>query len=282
MNKITSKTYAGNIDLVRFDEVDSTNDELRRLLKEDALIKTQEGHDSVKIVIASKQTQGRGRFERSWQSPPGGLYCSLALDISKATHETATLSLVLALGIHNALRALMARACQPKSEHLNHKNDTAHQPDIWLKWPNDLMCSRGKLVGILVETMQQDALRRSALCGIGINVKRPQKEASTSAAYLSDLCEDLSDVRELEDEIISSILDYYTSWQEAHYTFAAFTEEYNESLVMRGKRVVATNCSTQEAVEGVVQGVDEQGYLLLRNADGRLTRLTGGEVTLRT
>ena len=127
----------------RFDSIGSTNLE--------AMSQARAGAPEGLCIVARQQTRGRGRLERSWQSPAdAGLYMSLILRPKFEINMWPLITLMAALAVHDALM----RAC-------------ALQADI--KWPNDLCVDDRKLCGILAETVET-ASGPAAVVGIGINL----------------------------------------------------------------------------------------------------------------
>ncbi len=287
--------------LVCCDEVDSTNDELRRILLKEG---TSVNQGVLQAVMAKRQTGGKGRLGRNWVSPPGGLYLSFALELQEPTHEESALSLIMALCAHEQLVGYLGR-------------ERAHQQNLQIKWPNDLICEQGKLVGILVElaqiplqgqsqksflkqpdgssgkqiqeilslpnsaTTKRQASKRTAIVGIGVNVNRPAGDAGETSAYLSDLIDETPSLEHLAKGIIESVLANYSRWQQAHNSFAPFREEYNASLATRGKQVTVRDSMATILAEGTVLGVDASGCLLVVDTEGRQKKVFAGEVTLR-
>jgi len=275
------------IELLMYEELDSTNDELRRILtlegtfNNTAKMATLSGGSerltsgNPTAVIALRQTAGRGRLGRSWASPAGGLYFSVALDVSDALEGTAALSLLVALAIRKTLAGWVLG--EPHSQGLP---ATKHQT-ISVKWPNDILCSSGKLVGILIELLQLAPGQRTALIGVGINLNRPHKGASDAAAYLSDLGHAPPTLEAGARQALSSILGYYGRWKDEGYCFAHFASEYNQHLLLLGQYAIASNSQGSVLAEGTVQGVDNNGQLLLLSTEGVINKINTGEVTLR-
>ena len=142
LQKISSKRI--NIDL--FEEIDSTNEECKRISI------TKEMH----LVIAENQTQGKGRLGKVWSSPASGnIYMSLAF---KKSFLDIPLSLIAGV------------LCQKAIEPFLKENR------IGLKWPNDIIYLKKKVGGILVEKeiMGKDEI---TIIGIGINLNHPKKES---------------------------------------------------------------------------------------------------------
>lgn len=137
-----------------FDILPSTNDTLWNLIDQGASPGT--------VVIAAQQQSGRGQWGRQWQSPPGGLYLSVAMfDQSAANarvpaNKGIELILCSAWGIATILRA--------------------YSVPVWLKWPNDILLYGRKLGGILTETRVQQGQITVAVTGVGLNWANPVPE----------------------------------------------------------------------------------------------------------
>jgi BirA family biotin operon repressor/biotin-[acetyl-CoA-carboxylase] ligase len=127
----------------RFDSTDSTNLEAMRQAKEGA----PEGL----CIVARTQTRGRGRLDRSWQSPPdAGLYMSLLLRPNFPVHAWPLITLMAAVAVRDAL----LKTCGFSAD---------------IKWPNDLCVNDKKFCGILAETLETSSGGAVAL-GIGVNL----------------------------------------------------------------------------------------------------------------
>src|SRR5258708_10466029 len=130
--------------ILRFDSIDSTNLE--------ALRQARTGAPEGLCIVAREQTKGRGRLDRSWQSPKdAGLYCSVVLRPTLETAVWPLLTLMAALAVSDALM----KACSLRAD---------------IKWPNDLCVNDRKLCGILAETVDTET-GSAAILGIGINLK---------------------------------------------------------------------------------------------------------------
>lgn len=131
-----------------FDILSSTNDTLWNLIDQGARPGT--------VVIAAQQQAGRGQWGRKWDSPPGGLYLSVAIILDIPAQKRAQLSLWSAWGIATILR-------------------TRSIP-VWLKWPNDVLLYGRKVGGILTETRLRQGQITTAIIGIGLNWANPVPE----------------------------------------------------------------------------------------------------------
>lgn len=264
--------------LVVLDETASTNEEVKTALRE--------GKAEGLIVRARRQTGGYGRQGREWDSPEGGLYMSLLLRPDVAGSGLATLSLVIGLAVQRALDALVA---------------PAYKDGVQLKWPNDVIFmpteetpadEYHKLCGISLETSG------GGVCvGIGINVFAPEVALPVSGrnvpSYMADLMlapeatpenpvtvaqatETLTGkaafeareqvITDIQREVIARILVSYGRWRELG--FMPSQGSYDAVAFLNARRVRIEDIAGDTLVEGVVEGVDERGRLLVRTADG--------------
>lgn len=210
------------------------------------------------VVLADRQTAGRGRRGHVWFSPPGsGLYASVVLAPGRAALDPmrATMLLTLAAGV-----ALTEGVEAASGLHAD------------LKWPNDLHVSRRKLAGILAE-----ASGEHVILGFGIN--------TSTASYPPDLRERVTSI---ESELGRSV-DRYPVFVE---TLAALSRRYDDLLhgrfdvildAWRRRAPAAVGARVARTVDGVVEsgvtaGIDDQGALLVRVGD-RVERIVSGELT---
>jgi BirA family transcriptional regulator, biotin operon repressor / biotin---[acetyl-CoA-carboxylase] ligase len=209
------------------------------------------------VVLADRQTAGRGRRGHTWFSPPGGgLYVSVVLAPRRSPDpKRAMVLLTLAAGV--ALAEGIDAASGLRAD---------------LKWPNDLYVSRRKLAGILAE-----ASGERVVLGFGIN--------TSVASYPPDLHERVTSI---ESELGRSV-DRHSVFVE---TLAALSRRYDDLLLGRfdaildawrrrapaavGARVALT--VDGNLVTGLTAGVDDQGALLVRVGD-RVERVVAGELT---
>ena len=129
---------------VAFERLGSTNDE--------AMARLRSGDPGGLFVVAASQTGGRGRRGRSWASPPGNLYASLALVDPAPLAVAPQLGLVAGVALVSALRSLLD-----------------DDPRLTLKWPNDVLLDGAKLAGILLESAILPDGRLGCVAGFGVN-----------------------------------------------------------------------------------------------------------------
>jgi BirA family biotin operon repressor/biotin-[acetyl-CoA-carboxylase] ligase len=230
-------------------EVDSTNAELMRRARAGML-------DPI-LLVAERQTQGRGRLGRQWHSTPQPGSSQLAsltfsLGMRLAPLDWSGLSLAVGLAVAQSLH-----------------------PEISLKWPNDLWWRDRKLAGILIETCNwgEPGADRYVVIGVGINIAAPDIAGlSTPPAGLNELLPavDASAVLALLAAPLVRAIQRF----EAH-GFAPFQSDFNACDALAGVSV-----SLSDGVQGTAQGVDASGALLLHTAQG-VQRITSSEVSVR-
>ena len=233
-------------------ETGSTNDDARVLARAGAV----EGS----VVLAARQRTGRGRMGRTWESPTGGVYLSAVLRPAVAPTQVASLALAVALGVVVGLERL---GVQPQ-----------------LKWPNDVLLGGRKLAGVLLEMSAEADAVQWVVAGVGLNVHRPAPGAAGAleAAYLDDAVTQprLAEVAAAE---LDGIADTYAAWRTGG--FSAVRAAYEARFALTGADVCVSDLTGAVRASGIVEGVDDEGRLLLRGADGTIAAVVAGEVTLR-
>lgn len=232
-------------------ETGSTNDDGRALARAGA----EEGT----VVLASRQSSGRGRLGRVWESPRGGAYLSAVLRPSVVPADVASLALVVALGVAEGLETLGAAPS--------------------LKWPNDVLLGDGKVAGVLLEMEAESDRVDWVVAGVGVNVRRADAaaEGAPGAAYLRDTVD--ASTPEVAAAILDGIASAYQRWSGGG--FAAVRAEYAARLGMVGSAVRVSGLDGVVRAEGVARGVDDLGRLLVDDENGAAIPVVAGEVTLR-
>lgn len=227
-------------------EIDSTNSELMR--------RARAGRTEPTLLIAERQTAGRGRMGRDWQSTPNdSLTFSFGLNLSPASWEG--LSLAVGTSVAQSLG-----------------------DGIALKWPNDLWFQNRKLAGILIETASANhsasSAERYCVIGIGINIApRPaDSNLRTPPAWLQEISPASSPQSALQQLFIRLLVDILEFEREG---FAAFSARFAGLDALKGQSVVLS-----DGMAGTARGVDATGALLVHTSQG-LQRVASQEVSVR-
>ncbi|MEN6326575.1 MAG: biotin--[acetyl-CoA-carboxylase] ligase [Syntrophomonas sp.] len=239
-------------ELFVYKEVDSTNQEARRLLREN---RAGEGA----VVVARRQTAARGRRGRSWESPVGGLWFSLISRPGLALAETALLSLVFAVAVSRALEKILDQPVQ-------------------LKWPNDIYINGKKAVGILLEMSGELDKAEYLITGIGINVNLGLSSLGSAAGNATSLQEENGSPLEMSRvliEVLNALDKYYFAFLEQGFT--DILKEFKARCWHLGQYIKIE--ANQRVLQGRNIDIDESGSLLLDTGD-KIERLTTGDVAV--
>jgi BirA family biotin operon repressor/biotin-[acetyl-CoA-carboxylase] ligase len=224
------------------ERIGSTNDEARRLAASGAPHGT--------VVHADEQAAGRGRFGRTWFSPPGNLYLSVLLRFELPPNRGPELSFVTALTVADAIDALL-----PK------------QSKATLKWPNDVLVNDGKIAGILVESVDG-----AQIIGIGVNVLEAPRNAPYKTSTLVG-AGGIATVDGARDILLDSLAKYLEAW--TGHGFEPIRTAWLARAHPIGTPLRASIGGLTE--EGLFAGLDDSGAMLLDTADGR-KRIVAAEV----
>ncbi len=208
-------------------------------------------------VVAEHQTAGRGRLGRAWFSPPGvGLWFSLILRYELEISRAWMLTLGAAAAVADAVEA-----------------STGACPEV--RWPNDLYLNGRKLAGILTEARVGDGGLRFAVLGVGINVNH---EAADFPAGLQDTATSLRCGTGREHGRTRLLAEIFLALEQ---TFSGLDAERIRASWKCRARMLGGPVRVKTAagpVRGVAEDVDTDGALLVRDVDGRTTRVTMGDV----
>ena len=240
---------------VRFDidsvaECDSTNSRL--------MARAESGAPSGSVLVADRQNAGRGRRGREWLSAAGDSL-TFSLLWRFPTTSTAPAALSLAVGVA-LIRGLAAIDCV----------------DAKLKWPNDVLIDGRKLAGVLVELQPGDI--RSAIVGIGINLRRPPHLPEELAPTVADLAS--AGVAASREALLAAILRALAEVFDRYGVggFAALRDEWQAAHAWQGRAVKSSGDGPD--LVGRCLGVDDGGALLLDTPAGQVSVLAG-DVSLR-
>lgn len=237
--------------VIHLESIDSTNLEAMRQAKAGA----PEGL----CIVAREQTQGRGRLDRTWQSPKdAGLYFSIVLRPEFELGRWPLLGLMSALAVSDAL----ARTFDLQTD---------------IKWPNDVCVNGRKLCGILAETVET-GLGMAAIVGIGINLRQESfpaelKSIATSVeeATASSPNQDL-----LLDNLVSAIAQRYDVLQNTDGAEHTIREWCANSSYAYDRKVRVT--LNQEVFEGTTRGLESDGALRVETDPGVIRIVRAGDV----
>lgn len=212
-----------------------------------------QGWDEGHWLRAGRQTAGRGRLGREWQSHEGNLQASTLIRLRPSDPPVAGLGLLVGVALHEALTSL------------------APDAGIALKWPNDLTTGPAKLAGILLERLGD-----AVIVGVGVNVANAPQIEGRSTISLAELPGGVGiDAATLSESLAARFDHWLARWRAEG--FAPVRMAWLGAAHPIGTRFVV-HPGTESHLEGGFEGVAEDGALLLRLGDGTLQVIHSGDV----
>ena len=211
------------------------------------------------VFFAEQQTAGRGRGGNTWESAPSdGVYCSIILRPQLPPADALLLSLIAGIAVAEAV-----------------EQTTGLHPD--LRWPNDVLLEERKFCGILTEMNAEATRVRYVVVGIGINVNQPSfsKELEPIATSLRIASGHEWSRVQLAAALLKSLDIWYRKLSDGTAdSRAAIFRKFEERSSFARSRFV--HVDEEGGYEGVTEGLDNRGFLLVRTDRGLRTVLSGG------
>jgi len=235
--------------IIHLEKVESTN-EYAKKLSPDVPDRT--------IVVADTQSEGKGRLNREWVSPVGGLWMTILVRTGHPGSFDSILTLATGIAVVRTLKDIGLAAS--------------------LKWPNDIMVGRRKLGGILCEWAPET---HSIVIGIGLNLNfdidvLPEELRASATSSRHELKRDLS-----RDEIIAQLsVEFETIYRR-------FEDGQTEEILLEWKRLSSMLGREVEVdmigqrYEGKAVDIDKDGSLILRQPSGSDKKIIAGDVTIK-
>ncbi len=232
-----------------FDAIDSTNEEARR--------RAAAGERGPTWIWAKRQTAGRGRRGREWESPEGNLMATLLIAPGVSASEAARLSFVAALAVHDLVSAYASRSV------------------VKVKWPNDVLVDGKKVAGILLESSGDagtDALPWVAV-GIGVNLMHAPAAAQFPATFVGAHGPTPSPAEALA-ALAEAWETRFRTWRVSG--FAAIRDAWLDVAAGLGQPIEVR--LPDETLSGRFETLMPDGALSLLLASGSRRAITAGEV----
>lgn len=239
---------------VFFDEIDSTNDEVKR--------RADKGAAEGLLVVADSQTKGKGRRGRQWQTPHGSNIAMSFLLKPKFNPDTAPmLTLIMAMASAEGISAVTGI-------------------ETGIKWPNDIVINGKKAVGILTEMTAEPDYIHDVIIGTGINVNTkefPEEIRNTATSLFLETGKSWS-----RSQITAAVMNSFEKFYERFLPsgdLADLSDDYNSICVNSGKRVCVLD--PKGSYEACADGINRRGELIVRKDDGETVNVYAGEVSVR-
>lgn len=201
------------------------------------------------VIHALKQSAGRGRYARKWESPRGNLSFSFLLKPKKSLQENVTLSLITGI--------VLTRIIKEFSD------------DVVLKWPNDVMLGGKKCAGILLESLGAGRLA----IGVGVNIAHaPLEDTTCLRTYAPQITQE-----HVLERFLKVFEEAYTQWKSSG--FVSFVSSF-EDLTYKKETIIQVKLPDR-VIKGSFKGIDAQGNLLILCTDTKkVQKITAGDVFL--
>ncbi|KAB1067833.1 biotin--[acetyl-CoA-carboxylase] ligase [Tamlana haliotis] len=239
--------------IIKLNATDSTNSYLRRLYSSSAI-------EDFTTVIAKKQTQGRGQRGAEWESQEAkNLTFSVfkSLEDFSLTHPFG-ISMVVALALRKALQSFLI-------------------PQLYVKWPNDILSADKKICGVLIENVmkQQDIV--ASIIGIGLNVNQVEFDNLPRASSLTKITGAIYDLDEVALAVLNQVQYYFDLLKEGG--FENLKTEY-ESCLFRKNKPSTFKDAEGLLFSGFIKGVSNFGNLQVLLEDNIIKEFDLKEITL--
>ncbi len=241
--------------IIHFESIGSTNAEAKRL--------AAEGVPEGTIVAAEEQGSGRGRLDRSFFSPRGGIWFSVILRPGFLPQEAPKCTLMAAVSVAKAMEAFGF--------------------SIGIKWPNDILHKGKKLTGILTEMSAEIDRINYIIIGTGINAN------INKAEFPPELQKTATSLQIIKGETIprvkffQSVLENMDELYKCaiNQGFTPIMEEWRRLSATLGREVQVIGAGSDERFTGKAIDIDEDGALLIDTDTGR-RRVVAGDVSIRS
>ncbi|MBR5645839.1 MAG: biotin--[Treponema sp.] len=259
-----------------FDEIDSTNSYAKRLLSEEGSIRNQSGELTEKgkklnnmLIIASSQSNGRGRLGRSFISKSGnGIYFSLIYCPENGIQDAAKITAFSAVAVYRSIKELF-------------------NLDVKIKWINDIYADNKKICGILTEgfTNFETGTIESSVIGIGINIyDKIDSEIKSVAGSIQAALDSKNETITIDNvrsrltlRIVSNLLKIFDE------EYSKVIDEYRKASFLIGKKITVIPVIGQnKSYEAKVIDIDDNASLIVELEDRTRKTLVSGEISLHS
>jgi len=245
--------YIGK-EIYYFPELKSTN----IMAKEKALYRA-EGIDEGTLIIAERQSAGKGRLGREWFSPAGGIWLSIILYPKLSPSYISRITLMTAVAVVKAIKICT-------------------QIESQIKWPNDILINEKKVCGILTEMNAELDIINWVVVGIGMNVNIDHRD------FPEDIQENTISLKEilgkevLRVKLVQIFLQGFEKYYESlkRREFSSILKEWKLYSHTLGKKIKVD--MGERIITGEAMDINESGSLILKKEDGELVEIISGTI----
>ena len=254
ISKSLETTYIGK-NLYIYDEVSSTNDLAKFLSAQNV--------ENGTVIISEKQTNGKGRSGKDWESPLGGIWLSIITTPNVNQSKLPLITLATGVAVAKTLEKI-----------------GVENPEI--KWPNDIMINGKKVCGILTESVTKLNSVQHVIIGVGINANLEisqfpielQEKTTTLKEELGEKCD--------KNLLIEIFMEEFEKVNELfnHENYESILKEWRKRSYTIGK-IVEVRKPYNEYFDAYVLGINKEGALIVERIDGTLEKVISGECIVK-
>lgn len=242
-----------------FESTGSTNPDAKRF--------AEEGAPHGTIVVADRQTAGRGRRGRSWASPPGkSIYFTIVVRPEFAPDKASMITLVMALSVAQAIEEVTGLPAQ-------------------IKWPNDIVVHKKKVCGILTEmsmTPEMDEIQ-FVVAGVGVNTNHNGQEEFPEEIRKTATSLKIESGRQIDragllERILARFEENYDCF-EKRQDLSVLRKDYQAHLINMDAQVLVLDPAGEYT--GISRGISQTGELIVERENGERVLVYAGEVSVR-
>ncbi|MBA7548755.1 Bifunctional ligase/repressor BirA [subsurface metagenome] len=248
-----STSYIGK-EIYYFPELKSTN-----IIAKEKALHGAEGINEGTLIIAERQSAGKGRLGREWFSPAGGIWFSIILYPQLSPSYISRITLMTAVAAVKAIKI----CTQIKSQ---------------IKWPNDILINEKKVCGILTEMSAELDIINWVVVGIGVNVNIKQQEFPEDIRERTTSLKEVSGKKVLRVKLAQVFLQEFEKYYEIlkRREFSFILKEWKLYSHTLGKKIRVD--TGERIISGEAVDINEEGVLILKKEDGELIEIISGTI----
>jgi len=244
--KIEKILKNNNCNFIHFNSTTSTMEEAKQYLKK---------FQSDVVVTADEQTNGKGRRGNKWISPPGNIYCSIALNNKVSVKDYFIFNMITLISIKLTL----------ENFGINKIN---------FKWPNDIFFKNKKFGGMILETFNSIKNNNFVIIGIGINYSSSPRIKNYNTTYLQSFIE-------IKNKFIfldNFFKNFFFFWNNYIEKWEDIVSKYKKSLMFLNEKIVI-DMNNNKNIKGIFKGINYDGSLILYK-DDKLISIYSGSIKI--
>lgn len=248
-----STKYVGK-EIFYFPELKSTN-----IIAKEKTLHRAEGINEGTLIIAERQSAGKGRLGRKWFSPAGGIWLSIILYPQLSPSYISRITLMTAVAVVKAIKICT-------------------QIESQIKWPNDILINEKKVCGILTEMSAELDIINWVVVGIGINANIDHQDFPEDIQKNTISLKEILGKKVLRVKLVQTFLQEFEKYYESlkRREFSSILKEWKLYSHTLGKKIRVD--MGERIITGEAMDINEEGALILKKGDGELVEIISGTI----